>query len=57
EFIYMGDVYRTRLRVAGNDEFVVKSRNSGNQTKLTPGAKIKIGWAPSDARALDAPAA
>ncbi|MEL6677921.1 MAG: ABC transporter ATP-binding protein, partial [Pseudomonadota bacterium] len=36
EFIYMGDVYRTRLRVAGNDEFVVKSRNSGNQTKLTP---------------------
>ena len=57
EFIYMGDVYRTRLRVAGNDEFVIKSRNSGNQIKLTPGEKIKIGWAPADARALDAPAA
>ena len=23
EFIYMGDIYRTRLRVAGNDDFVV----------------------------------
>ena len=24
EFIYMGDIYRTRLRVAGNDEFIIK---------------------------------
>jgi putative spermidine/putrescine transport system ATP-binding protein len=25
EFIYMGDMFRTRLRVAGNDDFVIKS--------------------------------
>ena len=53
EFIYMGDIFRTRLRVAGSDEFVIKSRNTANQRMLTPGDKIKIGWAPQDARALD----
>ena len=25
EFIYMGDIFRTRLRVAGNDDFVMKT--------------------------------
>jgi putative spermidine/putrescine transport system ATP-binding protein len=54
EFIYMGDIFRTRLRVAGNDNFVVKSRNSVDQRRLDPGEKIKIGWLPNDARALDA---
>ena len=28
EFIYMGDTFRTRLRVAGNDNFIMKCRNS-----------------------------
>jgi putative spermidine/putrescine transport system ATP-binding protein len=32
----------------------MKSRNTIGQTKLTPGEKIKIGWHPEDARALDA---
>ena len=53
EFIYMGDLFRTRLRVAGSDEFVIKSRNTLGQRMLKPGEKIKIGWAPQDARALD----
>ena len=53
EFIYMGDLFRTRLRVAGSDEFVVKSRNTQGQRMLQPGEKIHIGWAPQDARALD----
>ena len=53
EFIYMGDLFRTRLRVAGSDEFVIKSRNTLGQRMLAPGEKIKIGWAPQDARALD----
>jgi putative spermidine/putrescine transport system ATP-binding protein len=25
EFIYMGDIYRTRLRVAGKDDFIIKT--------------------------------
>jgi len=54
EFIYMGDLYRTRLRVAGSDDFVIKSRNTLTQRRLQPGERIKIGWAPQDARALDA---
>lgn len=53
EFIYMGDLFRTRLRVAGSDDFVIKSRNTQGQRMLAPGERIKIGWAPQDARALD----
>ena len=53
ESIYMGDLFRTRLRVAGSDEFVIKSRNTQGQRILHPGENIKIGWAPQDARALD----
>lgn len=54
EFIYMGDTFRTRLKVADNDEFIVKARNSPDQSRLTPGETIKIGWLPKDCRALDA---
>lgn len=53
EVIYMGDILRVRLRVAGADDFVMKMRNTLGQTKLTPGQHIKIGWHPADARALD----
>lgn len=54
EFVYMGDVFRTRLRVAGRDDFVVKTRNRADQVRLRPGEKVKIGWLPEDCRALDA---
>lgn len=54
EFIYMGDIFRTRLRVAGNDDFVIKTRNAPDQVRLTPGTQIDIGWLPQDCRALDA---
>ncbi|MGB4826361.1 MAG: ABC transporter ATP-binding protein [Paracoccaceae bacterium] len=53
EVIYMGDILRARLRVAGSDDFVMKMRNTLGQTKLSPGQKIKVGWHPQDARALD----
>ncbi|NIY74506.1 ABC transporter ATP-binding protein [Thalassospira sp. HF15] len=54
EFIYMGDIFRTRLRVAGNDEFIIKTRNAPDQVRLTPGTEIEIGWLAEDCRALDA---
>lgn len=54
EFIYMGDIFRTRLRVAGTDGFVVKTRNARDQTRLTPGQIVEIGWMAQDCRALDA---
>jgi putative spermidine/putrescine transport system ATP-binding protein len=37
EVIYMGDILRARLRVAGWDDFVMKMRNTLGQTKRTPG--------------------
>ncbi len=54
EFIYMGDIFRTRLRVAGNDEFFIKTRNAPDQTRLEPGQQIEVGWMPEDCHALDA---
>ncbi|WP_375174220.1 ABC transporter ATP-binding protein [Pseudooceanicola sp.] len=54
EFIYMGDIFRTRLRVAGRDDFVIKTRNAPDQRRMTPGEQIEIGWLAEDCRALDA---
>jgi putative spermidine/putrescine transport system ATP-binding protein len=53
EVIYMGDILRAVLRVAGSDGFVMKMRNTLGQTKLEQGQKINVGWHPQDARALD----
>ncbi|NAZ35768.1 ABC transporter ATP-binding protein, partial [Rubellimicrobium sp. CFH 75288] len=54
EFVYMGDIFRTRLSVAGHDDFVIKTRNAPDQVRLQPGQEIEIGWLPEDCRALDA---
>ena len=53
EFIYMGDIFRTRLRVAGRDDFIIKTRNAPDQRRLKPGEQIEIGWIADDCRALD----
>ncbi|MFB2532415.1 ABC transporter ATP-binding protein [Paracoccus sp. p4-l81] len=53
EVIYMGDMFRTRLRVGGDDNFILKARNTVGQRKFTVGEHIRIGWLPQDARALD----
>jgi putative spermidine/putrescine transport system ATP-binding protein len=53
QVIYMGDILRARLRVAGTDNFVMKMRNTIGQTKLEVGQTVRIGWHPEDARALD----
>lgn len=54
EFVYMGDIFRTRLRVAGVDDFIIKTRNAPDQARLKPGEQIEIGWMAEDCRALDA---
>ena len=54
EFIYMGDIFRFRLKVAGNNDFIVKTRNAPDAVRLTPGSQIEIGWLAEDCRALDA---
>ena len=54
EFIYMGDSFRVRLRVAGSEDFVMKYRNAQDQRRVAAGDRIRIGWRPEDCRALDA---
>lgn len=51
--VYMGDILHCRLNAAGCENFIVKMRNTLGQTKLAPGDRIRIGWHPQDARALD----
>ena len=54
ESIYMGDILRFRLRVAGNADFIVKARNAPDVVRPVPGSTIEIGWLARDCRALDA---
>jgi putative spermidine/putrescine transport system ATP-binding protein len=42
------------LRVAGEDNFIVKTRNRPGQHRLAAGETVEIGWLPEDCRALDA---
>ncbi len=54
ELIYLGDHIRVRMTVAGNDQFIVKVRNSANmQHDLNEGAEMNIGWHMHDCRALN----
>ncbi len=54
ELIYLGDHIRTRVSVAGNDEFIVKIPNSHEHSGLREGETVQVGWASADCRALDA---
>ena len=57
ELIYLGDHIRTRLSVAGRDDFVVKISNRETQRFPDPGETVSLGWHSQDCRALDFPAA
>ena len=39
EVIYLGDHIRTRMTVAGNSDFIVKTRNRLGATRLDAGSK------------------
>ncbi len=54
ELIYLGDHIRTRVEVAGNDQFVVKIPNSHEHSQLVEGQVVNVGWESDDCRALDA---
>ena len=55
ELIYLGDHIRTRVKLLGHDDFVIKIPNSQAATKtLQPGTEIQVGWQSVDCRALDA---
>ena len=53
EVIYHGDHLRVVMDVAGNNEFIVKVRNRGDQRVLEPGQVHPLGWNAVDCKALD----
>ena len=53
ELIYLGDHVRTRVKVCGNDQFIVKIPNSSDHSDLKEGASVKLSWKAEDTRALD----
>ena len=55
ELIYLGDHVRSRLRLLGNDEFIVKVPNSGSHRPMRVGETVQVGWSAEDCRALDSP--
>lgn len=56
EQIYLGDHIRLRFDVLGNDEFIVKVKNSpgASANHLAVGESVSLGWNADDCRALDA---
>ncbi len=53
ELIYLGDHVRARLSALGGSEFVVKVGVTALGSWLEPGAKVEVGFASADCRALD----
>jgi putative spermidine/putrescine transport system ATP-binding protein len=53
EQIYVGDHVRTRVRVCGHDDFIVKVPNSTKRAHVAPGGQVTVGWHAEDCRALD----
>ena len=53
ELIYLGDHIRTRMNVAGNDDFIVKVPNHAGHVPLAEGSTVTVGWKAEDCKALD----
>ncbi|SDE12118.1 ABC transporter ATP-binding protein [Rhodospira trueperi] len=54
EVIYVGDHIRSRMRVCGHDDFIVKVPNWSGHVHLRAGESLRVGWHAEDCRALDA---
>lgn len=55
EFIYLGDHIRTRVKICGVDNFIIKVPNSKVHKHMAVGDTVKVGWHAADCRALDLP--
>ena len=54
ELIYLGDHIRARVSTCGDEAFIVKVPNAYGHTVPAEGARVTVGWAVEDCRALDA---
>ena len=55
ELIYLGDHERTRVKLLGHDDFVIKVPNAADHPNLRSGETVRVGWNAEDCRALDSP--
>ncbi len=54
ELIYLGDHIRTRVKVCGNKEFIIKVPNAQRNKRMQAGETMRVGWAMEDCHALNA---
>ena len=52
EVIYHGDHLRTRVKLRGQDDLLIKTPNTPGLLPCAPGQRIRVGWAAQDCRAL-----
>ena len=55
ELIYLGDHVRTRVKILGHDDFIIKVPNAEDHQHLKSGETVKVGWNAESCRALDNP--
>jgi putative spermidine/putrescine transport system ATP-binding protein len=54
ELIYLGDHVRTRVKLLGTNDFIIKVPNAYGHQHLKVGETVPVGWHSRDCRALDA---
>ena len=52
DIVFLGDHLRLRVTVCGHDDFVVKIPNIVGHGAVLAGDRVRIGWTPTDCRAL-----
>ncbi len=57
DLAFLGDHLRVTARLFGRDGFIVKIPNIVGHGAVLPGDRVRVGWTPTDCRALDAGAA
>ena len=53
DLTFLGDHLRVVVSVLGTDDFIVKIPNVVGHGAVIPGDRVRIGWTPTDCRALD----
>ena len=53
DLTFLGDHLRVVVSVLGADDFIVKIPNIVGHGAVIPGDRVRIGWTPTDCRALD----
>ena len=53
DITFLGDHLRVVVSLLGTDDFIVKIPNIVGHGAVVPGDRIRVGWTPTDCRALD----